>query len=165
MKKRPQNPYKGHPVLGVRPTKVPTSSEDLIPIFEALFEFHGFDWRKEPFAVWKLLEVVARQAVPALQPRKPGRRPPKYANEAMILVGLEFHRMRAEAGDRSTSDIIKEMAKDPFWRKEMGLGRSEVEVRKRLRYLLTDPIKRLEVAQKTLKLMRDGIAAAGVPSE
>jgi hypothetical protein len=77
-------------------------------------------------------------------------------------VVMEFGRLLVEGDLRSTNAIIKHMAKDPAWRKEMGLGRSEKEVQNKLSYLLTERLKQPEIFAEVLRSLRDRAVRAGV---
>ncbi len=158
MSKAPKNLYKDHPVLGVRPKK-PLTLEETRDVLAALCAFHGIS-EKDPAALGKLAICLARQFVPALRPRKAAGRPRNHSPHDMMWVLVEYNQMKRETGLSSNAAIIKKMAEDEFWQDpDIGLGGAEEEVLQALRYILTDRIKRPDIAPLVREEVRKFVAA------
>ncbi len=157
MSKRPENPYKGHPVLGIRPTK-PLTREEALKVIDALYEFHGIS-EKDPAALGKLAIFLAHLFVPALRPQKSRRRPPIHSAHDIAFVHSEYVRVKHETGLSNTDTIIKKMAEDKFWQDPVGgFGKNKKETVETLRYILTDRIKQPEIKLAVLKDIRETLA-------
>ena len=159
MSKGPKNPYKDDPVLCTRPKK-PLTVEEARDVIGALCAFHGIS-EKDPAALGKLAICLAHEFVPALRPRKRAGRPADHSARDIMWAYIEYGQMKKEAGSSSTAAIIEKMTEDKFWQ-DMGLGKTQEEVKETLRYILTDRINQPEIASSVRKEFQKLIGAMEV---
>jgi hypothetical protein len=78
-----------------------------------------------------------------------------------MFAYIEYGWMEKETGSSSTAAIIEKMAEDKFWQ-DMGLGKTQEEVKETLRYILTDRINQPEIASSVRKEFQKLIGAMEV---
>jgi hypothetical protein len=114
MSKRKQNPYHAHPILGKRPDHEPTT-EETVRIFSELFDLYRIPnpIKNEGDALDannRLMFALAKEFVPALQPKgRPGVAP-DWSTEEVMEVIEEYFWLKASSPSSSDREIFEKIA-------------------------------------------------------